>query len=76
MTSPTISNIWFTCLAELFADVHALPVGESSHHRGPRCRCDSRVNGVNVIAQVDRLLHTVQTYKVQQTLQLYIMSLF
>lgn len=56
-----VSNISFTSLAELFADVHALPVGESSHHRGPRCRCYRWVNGVDVVAQVDWLLHTVHT---------------
>lgn len=59
--SLTFSNNSFTNLAELFADVHALPVGESSHHRGPRCRCYSWINGVYVIAQVDWLLHTVPT---------------
>lgn len=49
-----------TCLTQVFSDVHALSVGESSHHRCPCRRGNRGVDGIDVEAQVDRFLHSAQ----------------
>lgn len=49
-----------TCLAEVLSDGDPLSVGEPSDYRCPGRRGNRGVDGIDVVAQVDRLLHSVQ----------------
>lgn len=48
-----------TCLAEVLCDVNALSVGQSSRHRRPGRRGHRGVDGIDVVAQVNRFLCSV-----------------
>lgn len=56
-----------TCLTQVLCDVDALSVGESSNYRRPGCWGNGGVDGIDVIAEVNRFLPSVQGHKASLT---------
>lgn len=53
-----------TCLREVFTDVDPLSVGQPTADGCPSGRGHRGVNGIDVIAQVDRLLHSCEKHTI------------
>ena len=51
-----------TGLRDVLCDVDPFPVRQPPRHRGPSRRRHRRVDGVHVVAQVDRFLHSEQKH--------------